>query len=218
MILAAGQGKRMGALTLSKPKPLLTVKGIPLIEYHLNALAKANILNVVINVHYLKEQMISYLGDGSQYGLSIQYSVEEDCLNTGGGICQALPWLGKEPFLVVSADIWTNYDYAELAHYATKSAHLVMVDNPDFHPEGDFSLEGQSLGLKAAPRLTYGNIALFHPDFFQGAPEGAFPLGLWLREKISQGQVTGEHFSGIWENVGTEAQLNQLELEMENAC
>ncbi|AZC25696.1 N-acetylmuramate alpha-1-phosphate uridylyltransferase MurU [Pseudomonas sessilinigenes] len=214
MILAAGKGERMRPLTLTTPKPLLPVAGVPLIEYHLRALAAAGFREVVINHAWLGEQIEAALGDGQRWGLSIRYSAEGQPLETGGGIFQALPLLGEEPFLVVNGDIWTDYDFATLRRPLVGLAHLVMVDNPAHHPTGgDFCLENGLLhdGQPGAATLTYSGISVLHPQLFRDCAGGAFKLAPLLREAMAQGQVSGEHMHGQWIDVGTVERLAQVE-------
>lgn len=214
MILAAGKGERMRPLTLSTPKPLLPVAGVPLIEYHLRALAAAGFREVVINHAWLGEQIEAALGDGQRWGVSIRYSAEGQPLETGGGIFQALPLLGEEPFLVVNGDIWTDYDFATLRRPLAGLAHLVMVDNPAHHPTGgDFCLENGLLhdGQPGAATLTYSGISVLHPQLFRDCAGGAFKLAPLLREAMAQGQVSGEHMHGQWIDVGTVERLAQVE-------
>ncbi len=209
MILAAGKGERMRPLTNSTPKPLLTVNGQPLIIYHLQALAKAGVTEVMINTHYLGEQIIQLIGPGSRFGLKIEYSVEDKLLDTGGGIFKALPFFGTEPFLVLSADVLTDFPLHTLPLFPNGLAHLVMVDNPSYHPEGDFSLDKGKIKLKcsATPTFTYANIGIYRPEFFAHAPQGAFPLAQLLRQHISNDLITGQYYSGVWHNIGTPADL-----------
>ena len=137
MILAAGRGERMRPLTDATPKPLLKVGGKALIEYHLENIKQAGIHDVVINLAWLGEQIESQLGDGSRYGLCIEYSREGEALETAGGILRALPLLGDEPFIVINGDIWSNYSFDALPPSPTGLAHLVLVNNPPHHPAGD---------------------------------------------------------------------------------
>ncbi|MCU7647694.1 N-acetylmuramate alpha-1-phosphate uridylyltransferase MurU [Pseudomonas piscis] len=214
MILAAGKGERMRPLTLTTPKPLLPVAGVPLIEYHLRALAAAGFHEIVINHAWLGQQIEDALGDGQRWGLSIRYSAEDQPLETGGGILKALPLLGDEPFLVVNGDIWTDYDFASLRRPLDGLAHLVMVDNPPHHPTGgDFCLENGLLhdGQPGAPTLTYSGISVLHPRLFQHCAAGAFKLAPLLREAMARGQVSGEHMRGQWVDVGTVERLAQVE-------
>ncbi|MET0848846.1 MAG: N-acetylmuramate alpha-1-phosphate uridylyltransferase MurU [Pseudomonas sp.] len=217
MILAAGKGERMRPLTLTTPKPLVRAGGVPLIEYHLKALAIAGFTEVVINHAWLGQQIESYLGDGSQYGLRIQYSPEGEPLETGGGIFRALPLLGDEAFLVVNGDIWTDYDFSVLHQPIAGLAHLVLADNPPHHPTGDFTLvDGQVRdGQPDTATLTYSGIAVLHPQLFDGCSAGAFKLAPLLRKAMADGQVTGEHLNGHWVDVGTHERLAEVETLIE---
>ncbi|WP_411960161.1 N-acetylmuramate alpha-1-phosphate uridylyltransferase MurU [Pseudomonas mandelii] len=217
MILAAGKGERMRPLTLTTPKPLVRAGGVPLIEYHLKALANAGFTEIVINHAWLGQQIESYLGDGSQYGLRIQYSPEGEPLETGGGIFRALPLLGDEAFLVVNGDIWTDYDFSVLHQPIAGLAHLVLADNPAHHPTGDFTLvDGQVRdGQPDADTLTYSGIAVLHSQLFDGCSAGAFKLAPLLRKAMADGQVTGERLSGHWVDVGTYERLAEVETLIE---
>ncbi|MBK5399004.1 MULTISPECIES: N-acetylmuramate alpha-1-phosphate uridylyltransferase MurU [Pseudomonas] len=217
MILAAGKGERMRPLTLTTPKPLVRAGGIPLIEYHLKALAVAGFTEVVINHAWLGQLIENYLGDGSQYGVRIQYSPEGEPLETGGGIFRALPLLGDEAFMVVNGDIWTDYDFSVLHQPITGLAHLVLADNPAHHPTGDFSLiDGQVRdGQPDTATLTYSGIAVLHPQLFDGCSAGAFKLAPLLRKAMADGQVTGEHLNGHWVDVGTHERLAEVETLLE---
>jgi MurNAc alpha-1-phosphate uridylyltransferase len=209
MILAAGKGERMRPLTLTTPKPLLAVGGKRLIEYHLLALAQAGFGEVVVNHAWLGQQIEDYLGDGARYGLAIEYSREAEPLETGGGIRHALPLLGKEPFLVVNGDIWTDYDFTQLRGPLAGQAHLVLVDNPAHHPDGDFTLvEGQ---VRDQPGLTYSGIAVLDPSLFDDQGDTAFKLAPLLRRAMAVGQVTGEHHRGHWIDVGTPQRLADID-------
>lgn len=211
MILAAGKGERMLPLTKSIPKPLLKVANRALIEHHLHALAGHGICDIVINVFHLGEQIVTMLGDGTRYGVNIQYSVEEQLLNTGGGIVQALPLLGNDPFLVVSADIYTDFNYHSLPKSIQGSAHIVLVDNPEYKPQGDFALKDNRVSLLSHDsNFTYANIGIYNPQMFDYAPEGAFGLGDLLRSEIAAGKVTGQYFNGLWHNVGTPSDLETV--------
>lgn len=217
MILAAGKGERMRPLTLTTPKPLVRAKGVPLIEYHLNALAAAGFTEIVINHAWLGQQIEDYLGDGSRYGLSIQYSAEGEPLETGGGIFRALPLLGDDAFVVVNGDIWTDYDFSVLHQPISGLAHLVLVDNPAHHPAGDFRLvDGQvEDGQASTANLTYSGIAVLHPQLFDGCSAGAFKLAPLLRKAMADGQVTGERLRGHWVDVGTLERLAEVETLIE---
>ncbi|OCR26729.1 mannose-1-phosphate guanylyltransferase [Pseudomonas syringae] len=213
MILAAGKGERMRPLTLHTPKPLVRAGGVPLIEYHLRALHHAGFHDVVINHAWLGQQIEDYLGDGQRLNLNIRYSPEGEPLETGGGIFRALPMLGDKPFVVVNGDIWTDYDFARLRMPIAGLAHLVLIDNPGHNPSGDFALvDGQVRDDdSASSRLTYSGIAILHPRLFAGCEAGAFKLAPLLRQAMAQGQVTGEHFSGRWVDVGTHERLAEVE-------
>lgn len=207
MILAAGKGERMRPLTLHTPKPLLPVAGVPLIEYHIRALQRAGITELVINHAWLGEQIETHLGDGAALGVSIQYSAEGEPLETGGGIFKALPLLGESPFVLVNGDVWTDYDFTRLRQPLAGLAHLVLVDNPSHHPEGDFGLIEGQVTEQAATRLTYSGMAIVHPQLFAGCEAGAFKLAPLLRHAMSVGQVSGEHYQGYWVDVGTVERL-----------
>ncbi len=213
MILAAGKGERMRPLTLTTPKPLIRAAGVPLIEYHIRALARAGFTEIVINHAWLGQQIEDYLGDGSQFGVSIQYSPEGEPLETGGGIFRALPLLGDEPFLVVNGDIWTDYDFAALRQTIAGLAHLVMVDNPEHHTTGDFTLVDAQVQDRepGSQALTYSGIAVLHPQLFAGCTAGAFKLAPLLRKAMADGQVSGEHLQGQWVDVGTHERLAEVE-------
>lgn len=217
MILAAGKGERMRPLTLTTPKPLVRAGGVPLIEYHLRALAAAGFDEIVINHAWLGQQIEDYLGDGSRYGVHIQYSPEGEPLETGGGIFRALPLLGDEAFVVVNGDIWTDYDFSVLHQPIVGLAHLVLANNPDHHPAGDFQLiDGQVRDSQAdAPTLTYSGIAVLHPQLFEGCSAGAFKLAPLLRSAMANGQVSGERLNGQWVDVGTHERLAQAETLIE---
>lgn len=212
MILAAGKGERLRPLTLYTPKPLLPVGGMPLIEYHIRALAAAGFTELVINHAWLGQQIEAYLGDGARFGVSIAFSAEGEPLETGGGIHRALPLLGSEPFLLVNGDIWTDYDFAALRRAPEGLAHLVLVDNPAHHPEGDFRLQdGRAAPRGAQAGLTYSGIAVLDPALFAGCQPGAFKLAPLLVEAMGRGRVSGEHFRGRWVDVGTHERLAEVE-------
>lgn len=217
MILAAGRGKRMGSLTDTTPKPLLKVKGQTLLENKLLAIKNAGIEDVVINVAYLGEQIQAFAGDGSRWGLNIQYSEEPEPLETGGGIAQALPLLGDEVFLAINADIWCDFLIRNLCLRQLQVnilGHLVMVKNPTQHPRGDFVLnEGGMLQQQSAGMaLTYSGIALYHPDFIRNYPRvrNQFPLLEVFEYCMQHNQLSGEYFDGQWSDVGTPERLDQL--------
>ncbi len=219
MILAAGRGARMRPLTDHTPKPLLKVGGKALIEWHLLRLAQAEITNIVINHAWLGEQIEAYLGDGSRFGVHIQYSAEPTALETAAGIKKALPVLGEHPFLVISADVWTDWDYRVAAYFAQSLqqqqalAHLLLVPNPLHHREGDFSLaHGYVQSSTSATRYTYSGIGVFSPRFFdQVNAKEPTPLREPLQHAIQQQKVLGSLYQGQWHDVGTPERLQQIE-------
>lgn len=215
MILAAGRGERMRPLTDGTPKPLLKAGGKRLIEYHLENLAQAGFHDIVINHAHLGEQIEQVLGDGNRYGVHIVYSAEERALETGGGIFKALPLLGDAPFLVVNGDVWCDFPYARLAQRDVEQAHLVLVDNPPQHPQGDFVLERGKVHAKEGGRLTFSGIGVYHPGLFAGCEAGAFALAPLLRRAMAAGQVSGEHYRGRWFDIGTPERLHQLDLMLQ---
>ena len=211
MILAAGRGARMRPLTDHTPKPLLLAGGVPLIHHHLAALSRAGLRRVVINHSHLGYKIEAALGDGSRWGLTIDYSSEsQGALETGGGIYNALPLLGEGPFLVVNGDIWTDFDYAGIDCPEKSLAHLVLVENPSHHPGGDFQLVDGRVYESGADRLTFSGIGVYRPELFANCKAGPFPLGPLLRSAIAHGEVSGEYFSGNWIDVGTPERLREL--------
>lgn len=218
MILAAGRGERMRPLTDQTPKPLLEVAGKALVEYHIEALRDAGFRELVINHAWLGEQIVQYLGDGARFGVEILYSPEpEGALETGGGIHNALPLLGNEAFLVVNGDIWTDYPYASLNHPPAQLVHLVLIDNPPHHKQGDFSLDNGRVMDGGEAALTFSGIGLYRPELFSGHAPGAFPLAPLLREAMRAGQVTGEYYAGGWTDVGTPERLAALDEQLRGA-
>lgn len=217
MILAAGVGTRMRPLTNNMPKPLLPVGGKPLIVWHLERLKQCGFTDVVINIAWMGGMIPEALGDGEQFGLSIQYSDErgEPALETGGGIHKALTLLGDEPFLVVSGDIWCDYDFSAVSPLVGEDlAHLVVVNNAPHHPNGDFSLEEGRLLSEGSKKLTYSGVSYLHPALFDGMKKGSQPLVLTLRAAMALGQVSGEHHLGEWRDIGTPERLSQLDNEL----
>ncbi|MFN3234483.1 MAG: N-acetylmuramate alpha-1-phosphate uridylyltransferase MurU [Gammaproteobacteria bacterium] len=208
MILAAGRGERMGNLTLDTPKPLLKVNGHALIEYQLDRLAKAGVQDCLINVFYLGEKIQLALGDGERYGLRIHYSVETEKLETAGGIIHALNFFEDQPFILLSADVWTDFPVDTLSLPEGKLAHLVLVNNPSHHLHGDFGLteDGEVL-LESDNRLTYANVGVYHPRLFHGFGEGFLKLRTVLEKGIKENSITGEHYAGIWRNIDTPERL-----------
>lgn len=212
MILAAGRGERMRPLTDRTPKPLLRAGGKALIEHLIEALAAAGFRELVINHAHLGAQVEVALGDGARYGARIAWSREpEGALETGGGIFQALPLLDSEYFLVVNGDIWTDYPFARLAQRPQALAHLVLVDNPVHHREGDFALTDGRVQVTGRTRLTFSGIGVYHRDLFRGCQPGRFPLAPLLRAAMERGEVTGEHYTGRWHDIGTRERLAELD-------
>ncbi|MDP1708046.1 MAG: nucleotidyltransferase family protein [Gammaproteobacteria bacterium] len=215
MILAAGQGTRMRPLTDHTPKPLLQAGGQMLIEYHIKALVGAGIRELVINHARFGRSIEQALGDGARYGALIHYSAEgEQPLETGGGIYHALPLLGEAPFVVVNADIWTDYPLTRLPDVLTGLAHLVLVDNPPHHAAGDFTLCDGRVIDDAGSRLTYSGIGVYHPRLFAGCEPGAFPLAPLLREAVRDNAVSGEYYPGRWLDIGTPDRLHLLDQQL----
>ncbi|WP_116812753.1 N-acetylmuramate alpha-1-phosphate uridylyltransferase MurU [Steroidobacter cummioxidans] len=219
MILAAGRGERMRPLTDRTPKPLLTIAGKPMIQYHIEALAAAGMREIVINLAWLGQQIRTSLGDGSQFGVRLHYSDEGDAaLETGGGVFEALPLLagpsGTDPFVVVSGDVWTEYPIGDVAKKLSTAdvAHFVVVPNPDFHARGDFGLADGRL-TDSGERYTYANIGVLRPEFFSGCQRGKFPLAPLMFAWIRKNRVSGELYRGVWHNVGTPQQLQQIDRE-----
>jgi len=211
MILAAGRGERMLPLTKNSPKPLLLVHGIPLIEHRIIALKKAGIWDIVINVHYLGEQIIAYLGDGQRLGVAIKYSKESELLETAGGIRNALPLLGNAPFLVVPADTMMDMDFSKLKVLPLDSeAHLVMVDNPQHNPDGDYAIDADGKLSLVGAKLTYSSVALFSPRYFSALDPGPHLLRDLFQKNIGKKRVSGEYFNGSWADIGTPKRLKEF--------
>ena len=218
-ILAAGRGERMRPLTDSTPKPLLMAGGKPLIVWHLERFAAAGFREVVINHAHLGERIEAALGDGSQWGLSIRYSPEPPgALETAGGIANALPLLGDQPFLVVNGDVYCDIDFGHFSGSTAAEAHLVMVANPAHHAGGDFSLDGQRvIYTNGEQTLTYAGIGVFLPSFFTGVKRGeVMKLRPLLDAAIAAGTLTGERYAGRWVDVGTPQRLAELDQELNN--
>jgi N-acetyl-alpha-D-muramate 1-phosphate uridylyltransferase len=215
MVLAAGRGVRLRPLTDTLPKPLVPVGGRPLISWHLSALARAGVREVVINLSWLGAQLRDALGDGAAFGVRIHYSEEGPVpLETGGGIFRALPLLGPEPFLVVSGDVWTDIDFARVPLEPQALAHLVLIENPPHHPRGDFALEGDLIVHAERQRYTYANVGLYRPEFFAGCTPGRFPLIEPLNRAITARRVYGEVHHGAWCDVGTAERLDALNAQL----
>jgi MurNAc alpha-1-phosphate uridylyltransferase len=215
MILAAGRGERMRPLTDRTPKPLLEAGGRPLIQYHIEALRDAGFRELVINHAHLGAQLVERLGNGEQLGVRISYSEEpEGALETGGGIKRALALLGEQPFLVVNGDIWTDYPYQQLHREPDGLAHLVLVDNPQHNPDGDFQLKGDKVTEEGKQKLTFSGIGLYRPGLFSHTPDGAFPLAPLLCSAMLDGQVSGEYYAGQWMDIGSPQRLSELDRKL----
>ena len=207
MLLAAGRGERMRPLTDALPKPLLPVAGKPLIEWHLERLARAGVERVVVNGSWLADQLRTALGDGARFGLAIEHSYEgPEPLETGGGIRHALAHL-DETFLVVNSDVWCDLDPGTLALGGGDLAHLVLVDNPDHHPRGDFALVAGRVANAPPPLLTYAGIGVYRRALFEPHAPGRFPLAPLLRAAADAGRASGQHHRGRWLDVGTPVRL-----------
>ena len=222
-IFAAGLGKRLAPITDHTPKPLVSVCGLPLIVWHIRKLVSIGITDLVINCHWLRHKLMSALGDGSEFGARILWSEEQELLNTGGGLKNALPLVGDQPFLVINGDVWTDYPFEKLLKTTlldTNLAHLVMVANPPQHTEGDFSITSNGKLREAGEkRYTYSGIGLYRPELLtKFAPAiQSFPLPVALRQAIATDQISGEFYSGDWEDVGTIERLNSLEHRLQNS-
>jgi MurNAc alpha-1-phosphate uridylyltransferase len=223
LLFAAGRGERMRPLSDLTAKPLLSAGGRRLIEWQIDALVRAGVSEIVVNTAHLARQFEDTLGDGERFGVRLRYSREgegaEDALETLGGIVRALPLLGAAPFIAASSDIVTDYDYSRLARPlaaivgGAADAHLVLVDNPPFHADGDMGLD-KGLVRMGRPFLTYANIGIFSPALFAGVSAGRARLFPWLYRFAEQGRISGEHFRGHWHNVGTPAELSALDAEL----
>ncbi|MEQ1597786.1 MAG: N-acetylmuramate alpha-1-phosphate uridylyltransferase MurU [Methylotenera sp.] len=221
MILAAGRGERMRPLTEHTPKPLLKVGGKPLIVWHLERLAKAGFKEIVINHAHLGAQIESTLGNGAAWGVSIAYSPEKVALETAGGIANAMDLLGNAPFLVVNGDIYTEIDFKSTALQANthagaghvlKSAHLVLIDNPPQHPNGDFAIEAGNLAHTGKQMLTFSGVGVYHPSLFAEIVKGeAAKLAPLLRNAIDNKAATAQYYQGVWHDIGTPERLQQLD-------
>jgi MurNAc alpha-1-phosphate uridylyltransferase len=209
MILAAGRGERMGALTANEPKPLLSIGGESLIERHLARLAAAGFGDVVINLSYRGAQIAARLGDGARFGLAIRYSEEgEPPLETAGGIVHALPLLGRAPFLLVNSDVYTDLDLRGFADAAAAST-LLLVPNPAHNPRGDFGLDERGYVTAAEPKLTYGGVAVLDTELFAELAPQRRPLKPVLDAAIARGELRGQFYDGTWIDVGTPERLDE---------
>ncbi len=214
MILAAGKGERMQPLTNTVPKPLLPAGGKPLLVHLIERLAQAGFHDLVINHSHLGEKIVQYLGDGSRYQARIAYSHEPDGLETGGGIFKALSLIDTDPFMVVNGDIWTDYPFNRLPSRLSGLAHLVLVDNPPQHPQGDFVLRDDRIYAEGEPRLTFSGIGVYARALFAKCQAGKFPLAPLLRAAMTQDLVSGERYSGRWRDIGTPQRLQALDDEL----
>jgi MurNAc alpha-1-phosphate uridylyltransferase len=217
MILAAGLGTRMRPLTDKTPKPLLKVGGIPLIVWHIERLAHDGYTDIVINIAHLGYQIPEALGDGSEWGVKITYSdeQEEGALESAGGIVKALPLLGDDTFLVLNGDIWSDYDFQDHRKLPEGIlAHLVLVPNPEHNPEGDFALDGNR--VIDNKQYTFSGIGYYSPKLFKGLPYGKSALAPLLREAMKEGKVSGELYEGEWLDIGTPERLELLNAQLMN--
>jgi MurNAc alpha-1-phosphate uridylyltransferase len=211
MILAAGRGERLRPLTDTTPKPMLEVRGQPLIERLVIALAAAGMSRIVINLAWLGSIISDHLGDGARYGVSILYSDEQPrALETAGGIFRALPMLEPGPFAVVNGDVYTDFKFDSLRIAPDRDAHLVLVPNPPQHPAGDFGLDRGLAVAAAAEKYTFSGIALYRTAFFAGCSDGVFPLKPLLLRSMAQRRCSAELHTGVWEDIGTPERLRAL--------
>ena len=215
MILAAGRGERMRPLTDLLPKPLLAVGGKPLIVHHIEKLKSAGVTELVINHAWLGHKLVEVLGDGSALGVTIHWSAEESALETAGGIVQALPLLGADPFLVINGDTWLDLDYHTLVSQPLGDdlAHLWLVPNPPQHPSGDFALQGGR--VVDTPAFTFSGVGLYDPAAFASLAGGARKLAPLLRDWMAQGRVGGSLLAGEWRDIGTVDRLRELDDQLQ---
>jgi N-acetyl-alpha-D-muramate 1-phosphate uridylyltransferase len=217
MLLAAGRGERLRPITDRMPKPLVPVGGRPLIAWHLERLAASGCAEVIANVSHLGEQIVDYVGDGARFGVRVRFSREAQPLETAGGIAQALPLLGAEPFLLVNGDIYCEIGFGPLASHALGSnlAHLVLVPNPTHRAQGDFALNAGAVGNDGSPRYTYAGVAVVSPKLLEPVKRGdKVPLAPLLRSAADNHRVSGEVFNGLWQDVGTPERLAELESQL----
>jgi N-acetyl-alpha-D-muramate 1-phosphate uridylyltransferase len=215
MILAAGRGERMRPLTERQPKPLLEVGGHRLIEYHLAALADLGVTEVVVNLSWHGNRIREALGDGGARGLAIRYSEEgPEPLGTGGGLHAALALLGDAPFLVVNGDVWTDFPLATLEAPDGSFAHLVLVDNPEHHPGGDYGLGHHGRATAGPGKLTYSGVSIIDPRLFADCKAGIFALKPLFDAALAAGRLTGQHYRGTWRDIGTPARLAALDADL----
>ena len=212
LILAAGRGERLRPVTDTTPKPLLEIAGQSLIARHLERLSLAGFREVTINLAHLGEMIQDALGDGSNWGLNINYSLEPPgALDSGGGIFQALPTLGNAPFAVINADIYTAYPLTRLRAIKCDNAHLVLVPNPQQNPNGDFGLQNGLVNSSGQRDFTFSGISVYHPRFFKPCESGRFSVVPMLRAQAENNFVTGEVFRGDWHDIGNLERLENLQ-------
>jgi N-acetyl-alpha-D-muramate 1-phosphate uridylyltransferase len=211
MIMAAGRGKRLRPITDTLPKPLVTVNEKPLIVYHLEALKAIGITDIVINLGYLGDRIQAALGNGQSFGVNIEYSVEDTLLEVGGGVAKALPLLGQAPFILLNADIWTDYPLQLLLTQSVKLAHIVLVPNPEHNSQGDYGLmEGRVVSSSLGhTTYTYSGIGVYHPVLFENV-SGVYPLTVLFEKAQALKAITGEVYRGRWSDVGTIERLQTL--------
>ena len=219
MILAAGYGKRLRPLTETTPKPLLPVGGKPLMQHHIERLAAAGIRDLVINTSWLAEQIEDYFADGTEFGVSIDWSRESQPLETGGGIAHALPLLDDQPFLLINGDIWTDFPIQSIAAKelpSDRDGWLLLVDNPEHNPRGDFGLIDGQLVSEARQKYTFSGVSLLRPQLFSRADRSnaCFPLRDILRPAIDGGRISGEIYNGQWCDVGTVERYRQIDSQL----
>lgn len=219
MILAAGRGERMRPLTDTCPKPLLPVAGKPLLMWHLEKLARMGVSAVVINTAWLGDALVDAVGDGANWGLHVHWSHEPPGgLETAGGIVQALPLLGDQPFMVVNGDIWTDFDFSVLPRSLEGAlGHVVLVNNPLHNPQGDFALSAEGRVKLEGQKLTFSGVSVLSPALFKGVAAGRKALRPLLQQAIAQGRLTGRHYCGAWTDVGTPERLETLEKALAGA-
>ena len=211
MILAAGRGERLRPLTDHTPKPLIEAGGKPLILHLIKSLVEGGIDEIIVNTAHLGEKIQERLGDGQDLGARIHYSPEHEALETGGGIFRALPLLGQAPFLVINGDIATDFPFGTLKDRPIDLAHLILVPNPDHHPQGDFGLE-EGLALdQGSPQFTFGGIGVYRPELFSECSAGRFPLAPLLRAAMLESRVSAELWPGFWMDIGTIERLETFD-------
>ena len=218
IILAAGRGQRMGVLTENRPKPLLSVAGNTLIEHVVARLRVAGIVQIVINHAYLGQQIVDHLGDGSGHGVSISYAPEPvGALETGGGILQALPLLGPDPFIAINADVYSDFPISRLPNAPSGLAHLVLVPNPLHHPGGDFAIQPSGYARAfGSPRWTMAGIGVYKPQLWRGCKPGPFRLPALLRWYMPQNLISAELYRGDWFDIGNAERLHALDQQLIN--